>query len=109
MNQLSEQAQLRVADIRRRFIENLPELIQQLKSDAQKGDAESIERLQGTAHRLVGSAGTFGLKAVSTAGMELERRIRACASEHDTLKAIGVLEQALNTDMSNLPGVSSDK
>ncbi|MGM0671922.1 Hpt domain-containing protein, partial [Thioalkalivibrio sp.] len=68
-------------ELQRRFAEALPDKLENLRSQYQRLDPSDwepslAESLLHQLHSLTGSAGTFGLAAMSAASRELETRIK---------------------------------
>jgi HPt (histidine-containing phosphotransfer) domain-containing protein len=67
---------MRLADLRAIYLARLPQLLAMLRSDRSdlsRPDAAAVTRLRAMAHRIRGSAGTFGLAEVSLLAAAVER------------------------------------
>ncbi len=81
VNQKEEATHLRLKELRRKYVAQVPDKVQQiedaLRALARKWDARIAENLAGMLHTLTGSAGTFGLSEIRAAARLIESELRA--------------------------------
>jgi HPt (histidine-containing phosphotransfer) domain-containing protein len=84
-----------LAQIMREFRASLLVRIADMRSEmalAQKGDAEARDRLQTLAHRLRGSAGSFGLAEIGEVARIIENECKIGPNWNAVLAAIEAIE-----------------
>ncbi len=100
MNQLSDGAQLKIAEIKRNYIASVPLVLEELRALVEGGlSSVARRRVEQISHRLVGSTGTFGLNKLAQACRLFEEAAKLDCSTAKLMPLVAEMEKAFKEDI----------
>lgn len=112
MNEADKELEEKLAEVRRGYIERLPERLHEIHEElkkTQKGEVAAAQTLHRQIHSLTGSLGTFGFDELSGLARLIERELKAIVDEELALEpaVLAKIEaniSRLGSGIQSLPG-----